>query len=70
MVKNLLFSIIILPVFAKLSFETIKSFNFFVGTSDFFIVKQSLFEIRKICFVLCFLTLNLTISNEFGCYGF
>ena len=56
---------IILPVFAKFDLEVIKSFNFLSGTSSFFIVKQSLFEIKKICLLAFFLILNLTISKEF-----
>jgi hypothetical protein len=43
----------------------IKSFNFLFGKSFFFKVKQSLFEIKRICLLLFFLILNLTISNEF-----
>jgi hypothetical protein len=39
---------------------------FLLGNLFFLIVKQSLFEIKRICLVSCFLTLNLTISNEFN----
>ena len=43
----------------------IKSFIFFLLILSFLIVKQSLFEIKRICLISCFLILNLTISNEF-----
>jgi hypothetical protein len=64
-VRKLLFSIIILPVSLTLLLLIMKLFNFLFGNFSLFNVKQSSLEIKRICLLSLFLTLNLTISKEF-----
>ena len=65
-VKRVLFSIIIFPVSFTFVLLIIKSFNFLFGNFSFGTVKQSSFDIKRICLLSFFLILILTISNEFS----